>query len=178
MTAPRCCRFALGALYLLLGATGCFGGRGVVPADMRLLVDAESAHDPGEHVNVRVAANGEGQYDRYRTGGAIRSDTSGMVIYEPNQVTESGSFQLDRDALRRLWVAIKDNRFFELTGDYRMAMGFSYAFIIVDADGRRYRVFNIGMEVPEIRALLEDIETELPPRIDLEYREGSSPANR
>ncbi len=125
-------------------------------------------------MHIRINAGGAGRYERYETGGVIRGDANGRVTYEPDQVLAVGEFTLAEDELRQLWKAIKENNFFALTGDYRMAMGHSYAFIRVEADGRRHQVFNIGMEVPEIRAIVEATEAVLPEDVDLAYREGVS----
>jgi hypothetical protein len=67
-----------------------------------------------------------------------------------------------------LWKTINDNHFFELDQNYQMAIGHSYAFIKVDADGQSHQVFNIGMEVPEIRAFVEVIQTLLPAEVNVE----------
>jgi hypothetical protein len=146
--------------------------KGGIPADFLLILDADSADKPVHNVNIRINAQGEGRYERYDTGGVIRGDENDMVTYDTEQVVEAGEFSVSEDALRGLWEAIEENRFFELTGDYRMAMGFSYAFIVVEADGRKHQVFNIGMEVPEIRAIVEATDRVLPEGVDLAYREG------
>jgi hypothetical protein len=168
--------FILSSLCLLIigGCSGGDGGNGV-PADFFVIVDAESAGEPGQHINIQINATGKGRYDRYDTGGAIRGDTNGMVTYEAGQVVETGEFSVNEEALKRLWDAIEDSHFFGLTGDYRMAMGHSYGFIVVEANDQRHQVFNIGMEVPEIKAIIEATETVLPKGIDLEYREGYLP---
>jgi hypothetical protein len=140
--------FIVGSLCLLM-VGGCVGDDGSdVPADFSVIVDAESAGEPGQHINIRITATGNGRYDRYDTGGAIRGDANDMVTYDAGQVVETGEFRVDRQALKRLWDAIEDNHFFGLTGDYRMAIGYSYGFIVVEANDRRHQVFNIGMEVP------------------------------
>lgn len=163
----------------LVGASGCSGDdAGDVPADFAFVIDVESAQDneagAAQHVNIQINARGEGRYERYDSGGVIRGDANGRVTYGADQVLAVGEFTLAEDELRQLWAALKENNFFELTGDYRMAMGHSYAFIRVEADGRRHQVFNIGMEVPEIKAIVEATETVLPEGVDLAYREGFS----
>lgn len=50
-----------------------------------------------------------------------------------------------------------------------MAMGHAYAFFMVEANGRRHQVFNIGMEVSEIKAFVEATESILPEAVELEY---------
>ena len=76
------------------------------------------------------------------------------------------------EELERLWETIDENRFFDLTEDYRMQIGLSYAFIVVQSGGRRHQVFNIGMEVPAIRAIVETVDAMLPEEIGLEYGVG------
>jgi hypothetical protein len=146
-----------------------------VPTDFLLIVDTQSAADATQHINIQIKANGQGQYERYDTGGVIRGDLENMVTYEASQVVETGEFNLNRDELKNLWRAIEDNHIFELTGDYRSPRGFSYAFIMIEADGRKHQVFNIGMEVPEIKAMVEATGAVLPVDVKLEYREGYLP---
>jgi len=143
-----------------------------VPSDFWLLLDAESAANPSQHINVRIDALGHGEYDRYDTESAIVYDSAGMVTYDVDHVLESGTFDVAPEALERLWAAIQKHGFFDLTGDYRMSIGFSWAFIVVQADHARHRVDNIGMEVPEIRAIVEAIQTVLPEGVRVRYRRG------
>jgi hypothetical protein len=77
--------------------------------------------------------------------------------------------------LEGLWEAINQNNFFELREDYRMAIGSSYAFIMVEVDGNRHIIDNIGMEVPEVRAIIEATDDILPEGINLDYGEGYMP---
>ena len=92
-----------------------------------------------------------------------------------SQVIKSGKIKLSNAELEGLWDAINQNNFFNLTDDYRMSMGFSYAFIMVKADGRQHIVDNIGMEVAEIRAIVEATDAVMPEAINLVYREGFLP---
>lgn len=149
-----------------------------VPGDFWLLLDAESADSPTQHVNVRIDARGHGRFDRYDSKSAITYDTAGMVTYEADQVLQRGTFDVPPEALERLWAAIQEHGFFDLTGDYRMEIGFSWAFIVVRADHLRHRVDNIGMEVPEIRAIVEAIQTVLPEGLRVRYRRGHVPGRR
>jgi hypothetical protein len=126
-------------------------------------------------VNVQINAKGEGRYERYTTSGNIQQDENDMVRYKSDQVVEIGEFKLHENDLRRLWQTINENDFFELTGNYHMAIGYSYASIMIEADGRRHQVRNIGMEVPEIRAIVEVANTVLPEGAKLEYGEGHTP---
>jgi len=88
---------------------------------------------------------------------------------------ETGKFELSDAELEQLWIAIKANKFFELETESQMAIGHSYAFIMVEADGKRHQVDNIGLEMPEMRALVETINAILPEGINLEYGEGYVP---
>jgi hypothetical protein len=160
-------------LWLLAGCAD--PGRAEVPADFLLVVDAESAADPAQHVHVRIDGAGHGRYQQYDTGGAIRGDLDGRVVYDQDQVVETGTFTVDPGALEQLWRAIREHHFFLLTGDYRAAQGFSYAYIRVEAQDRRHQVFNIGMEVPAIEAIVAATEAVLPAGVELQYREGFTP---
>jgi len=167
--------FILSLLCFGVGGS-CIGDeRSVIPADFLLIVDAQSAGQDAENVNVRIDAGGKGRYERYKTGGVIRSDVNGVVTYEADQVRASGEFKVSSQSLQKLWAAIAENGFFELTGDYRMAIGHSYAFILVEGAGRRHQVFNVGMEVPEIGAIVEATVSVLPDGAALEYRGGYLP---
>jgi hypothetical protein len=149
------------------------GTGGSAPADFTLTLDARRAGDPdAQHVAIRIDAGGEGEYDIYDSGGVIHQDQQDRVIYGADQVIDTGSLALDATALERLWKAIEESRFFDLTGDYRMQIGLSYAFIAVQAAGRRHQVFNIGMEVPAIREIVETVDALLPDGIGVEYGEG------
>ena len=56
-----------------------------------------------------------------------------------------------------------------------MEIGLSYAFVVVQADGQRHIVDNIGMEVPEMRAIMEATDAILPKEVNLEYGDGHTP---
>ena len=127
------------------------------------------------HVNLRIEATGKGQYETYDSGCAIEYDTNHMVTYKRGQIIEKGQFRLSDDELKGLWKAIINNNFFDLTEDYRMAMGFSYAFIVIEADGKRHMVDNIGMEVLELKAIVEATDAIMPEGINLDYGEGFFP---
>jgi hypothetical protein len=164
-------------MICLGAASGCFtAGADAIPSDFTLVVDVESA-DSGvvQNVNIRIDAKGEGRYERYETGGVVRGDTNDMVTYSPDQIVETGEFRVSKDELVQVWKTIEKQRFFELTEDYRMAMGFSYAFIVVPAHGRRHQVLNLGRAVPEIQAVVEAIGGVLPAGVDVVYREGFLP---
>ena len=46
---------------------------------------------------------------------------------------------------------------------------------MIEADGRKHQVFNIGMEVPEIKAMVGATGAVMPVDVKLEYREGYLP---
>lgn len=149
-----------------------------VPSDFDFMMDIRSA-EPGsaQNINIRIDAAGEGHFEIYDTEGVLRYDLNDIVTYEADQVVKGGDFELSESQLIQLWGSIDENKFFELTGDYRMAVGHSYAFILVQADGKRNRVDNIGMEVPEIRTMVEKLQAILPQGLDIEYGEGYVPEN-
>jgi hypothetical protein len=139
-------------------------------------MDVRSAErGSAQHINVQINAKGKGQYDVYDSGGEIRYDLNDIVTYDADQVVKTGKFDLSNAELGQLWDAINQNRFFELETKYQMAMGHSYTFIMVEADGRKHMVDNIGVEVPEIGALVEATDALMPNRIDLDYGEGYVP---
>lgn len=167
--------FILGILLL----TGCTTNRPAdVPSDFLFIMDVKSAGEfegNAVNINIEIDSNGRARYEFYDTEGTIQYDLNNMVTYQQNQVIESGMFKLSDTLLEELWKSINENRFFDLTDDYRMAMGFSYAFIVVEADGKQHIVDNIGMEVPEVRAIVEATDAILPDGIDLDYGEGFTP---
>ena len=131
-------------ILLIIGATlltGCTTAKtGNIPSDFLFIMDVKSAGDfEGCVVNVhiRIDANGSGRYETYNTDCAIEYDTNGMVTYQLNQIIKKGQFKLNDAQLESLWGSINKNNFFNLTEDYRMAIGFSYAFIVVEADGQQ-----------------------------------------
>jgi len=147
-----------------------------IPADFMLILDAyNTGGQQVQNVNIQINAYGEGHYEIYNTGGAIRMDEHGKVTYESDQIVETGDFELTEAQVAQLWNEINKNGFFQLTGDYRMAMGYAYAFVQVEADGQKHQVDNIGMEVPGIRAIVEKVNTMLPSGVDIVYREGFLP---
>ena len=160
-------------LWLMVLASGCVPAKTPVPTDFLFILDARSSG--AEHVNIQINANGKGQYERYDSGGVIERNENGMVVYDSDQVIEKGNFTLNHEQLTQLWQAINQNNLFQLTDDYRMAIGYSYAHITLHANEQRYRVDNIGMEVPEIRAIVEKTNSILPVGVALDYGEGFSP---
>ena len=149
-----------------------------VPSDFLFIMDVKSAgafEGCDEHVNIKIDSNGRGRYELYDTDCAIEYDTNHMVTYKRSQVLETGTLKIGGTELEGLWEAINQNNFFNLTEDYRMAIGFSYAFIVVQADGQQHTVDNIGMEVPEVRAIVEATDTLMPERFNLDYGEGFLP---
>ena len=164
-------------IMLLAATSGCSPeNKGSVPSDFVLILDVSAAQaDLAQNVNIRIDAYGMGQYELYNTGGVIRSDTDDMVIYGTEQIVDTGKFQLSDAELLQLWKTINANHFFELDEDYRMAIGHSYAFVKVDANGQSNQVFNIGMEVPEIKAIVEAVQILLSTEVNVEYGEGFQP---
>ena len=167
--------FTLGTLLL----AGCQANNATeVPSDFLFIMDVKSAggfEGCAVNVNLRIEASGRGRYETYDTDCAIEFDTSHMVTYDRSRVITKGQFKLRDSELEQLWAAIDENNFFSLTEDYRMAMGFSYAFIVVEADGQRNIVDNIGMEVPEARAIVEATDAIMSKEINLDYGEGFIP---
>lgn len=164
-------------IMLLTATSGCSPeNESSVPSDFVLILDVASAEDDlAQNVNIRIDADRIGQDELYSTGGVIRSDTGAMVSYGTEQIVDKGKFQLSEAELLQLWKTINDNDFFELERDYRMAIGHFYAFVKVDANGQSHQVFNIGMEVPEIKAIVEAVQTLLSTGVNVEYAEGFQP---
>jgi hypothetical protein len=162
---------------LVTATSGCSpGNKGSVPSDLVLIMDISAAEGGlAQKVNILITADGRGHYEHYNIEGVIRSDTAGMVIHGAEQIVDTDKFQVSDAELTQLWRPMNDNNFFELEGDYRMAIGYSYAFIKVDANGQSHRVFNIGMEVPEIRVIVEAIKILVPTGVNIEYGEGFTP---
>jgi hypothetical protein len=147
-----------------------------VPSDFYFLLDARSG-GPGSTQNIRlqIDASGEGIYQYYETDGVIRYDPDHVVTFDKDQVAEEGTFHCSQTELARLWETIHVQRFFNLSEDYEMALGSSYAFLIVQADGQKHTVNNVGMEVPEIREIVESAQTLLPAGVRLDYGKGYIP---
>jgi len=151
---------------------------GRVPSDFAFVMDVRSTEDDlGEniHVNIRIDARGKGQFEYYDSGSGIRYDLHDIVTYDASQVVKSGKFKLNNKELAQLWNILNENHFFELEEHYQIALGHSFAFIMVDANHKRYMVDNIGLEVPEIKAIVEAMGTLLPQKIKFEYGEGMVP---
>jgi hypothetical protein len=127
------------------------------------------------HVNIRINSNGQGRFEYYDSGSGINYDRNEIVTYDASQIIEIGTFKLTDEKLGQLWNILSENHFFELDEHYQMALGHSYAFLLVEANGERQLVDNIGMEVPEIRAIVEAVRTLLPKNINFEYGEGFTP---
>ena len=167
-------------LYILITflITGCqASSMANVPSDFLFTMDVRSGgeYDGGVHVNISINANGRGRYEIYDSGGTIEYDTNHMITYLPSQIIDKGQFKLNEAELEGLWNAINENDFFNLTDDYRMSIGFSYAFVVVEANGTSHIVDNIGMEVPEVKAIVEVTDSIMPKDINLEYGEGFIP---
>jgi hypothetical protein len=150
-----------------------------VPSDFFLIADANSAISdekaPAQNVYIQINADGKGVFDRYDTNGAITFDEDHMVTYTADQVIETGEFVLNDRQLESLWNAIEEIKFFELTDDYRLSLGFSYAFMMVEANGRSHVVDNIGLELAEMKTIVELMNSFLPENAMIVYREGVLP---
>jgi len=175
ITKPLFVLLSLGIALL----SGCSSDKtSALPSDFLFLMDVKSAGDfegCAVNVNIRIESTGRGRYETYNTDCAIEFDTNHMVTYDRSQVITKGQFKLSDLELEQLWEALNENNFFSLTADYRMAMGFSYAFIVVEADGERHMVDNIGMEVPEVGAIVEATDAIMPEDVDLDYGKGYKP---
>jgi hypothetical protein len=147
-----------------------------IPSDFYFMLDVRSA-DPGstQNIHIQIDASGEGTYQYYDTGGVIQYSPDHVVTFDNNQVVRDGAFRCSQTELARLWQAILDQQFFSLADYYEMALGHSYAFPLVQADGQKHMVNNIGMEVPEIREVVESSQVLLPAGVEIEYGEGYIP---
>jgi len=108
-----------------------------VPSDFLFIMDVKSGGNfegCPVNINIHIDAKGRGKYETYDSDCAIEYNTNYMVTYCRNQVIQKGQFKLSNAELEGFWDAIIENNFFNLIEDYRMAMGFSYAFIVVKAD--------------------------------------------
>jgi hypothetical protein len=149
-----------------------------VPSDFVFVMDVSGVEDDlagALHLNMRINAKGRGYVEYYDSEGTIRYDLNGMVIYDRDQIVKTEKFRLTDEELGQLWDVLNKNHFFELEEAYQAAIGHSYAFIMVEANGRQHQVDNIGVEVPEIRAIVESTEKIVPEDINFEYGEGFKP---
>jgi hypothetical protein len=164
-----------------LAATSSCAGRTTtspVPSDFAFVMDVRAAKsDLGGniHVNVRIDASGKGRFEYYDSDGSISYDLNDMVTYDASQVVKSGKFKLTNEQLEQLWNLLNENRFFALEEHSQMALGYSFAFLLVEVNGSRHMVNNIGMEVPEIKAIVEGTQAILPAEISFEYGKGVKP---
>ncbi|HEX5837059.1 MAG TPA: hypothetical protein VFY26_04455 [Anaerolineales bacterium] len=149
-----------------------------IPADFYFMLDIRSA-GPGntQNIHIQIDASGEGTYQYYDTGGVIHYDPDHVVTFDNDQVVREGAFHCSQAELARLWQAIQDQQFFNLADDYQMALGHSYAFLLVQADRQKHTVNNIGMEVPEVREIVESARQLLPAGVEPEYGEGYIPGS-
>lgn len=147
-----------------------------VPSDFYMMMDVRDADSQtARNSNIRIHANGKVDYDVYETRGVIHYDENAIVRYDKDQIVRDGKFRLSAAEMEALWSAITDNQFFELSDKYQMEIGHSYAFILIEANGQKHMVDNIGMEVPEMRALVETVAAMAPDDIKFEYGEGYIP---
>lgn len=144
-----------------------------IPKDFSFLMDVRNA-ERGSSNNIHITINSKGQayFEEYNTNGSINYDLNGIVTYSPDQVVRTGKFKLSKTQLKQLWNTINENKFFELTESYQIQIGFSYAFVMVEADGKKHKVDNIGLEVPQVRAIVGTVAAMLPDGVDIDYGEG------
>lgn len=166
-----------GVLSIIVLLSGCSQNQvSHIPSDFYFLLDIRSA-DPGstQNIHIQIDASGEGTYQYYDTGGVIQYDPDHVVTFDNDQVVRDGMFHCSQTELAGLWQTIEDQRFFSLADNYEMALGHSYAFLLVQADGQKHMVNNIGMEVPEIRKIVESAWQLLPAGVEPDYGEGYIP---
>ena len=164
-------------MLIMLPVSGCtMFEKSNAPPDFVFMMDVRTAEKGSpQNVNIQIHENGKGKYDYYDTGGVIQYDVNDIVTYTKDQVVKEGTFKLSKSELNQLWDAINTNNIFALDDDYRMEIGSSYAFILIWADGKQHIVDNIGMEVPEVRALVEIVQGILPEGVEIDYGEGTIP---
>jgi len=169
---------AISLMLSIMVVTGCAKTVAAdIPSDFLFVMDVGSVEYPSDcvNLNIRIVATGQGRYEYYDTDCTIVFDSNHVVTYNRGQVVKSGRLKLNASELEQLWEALSQNNFFDLKEDYRMEMGFSYAFIMIEANGRTHIVDNIGMEVPEIRAIVEATDALMPEGVNLDYGEGYLP---
>ena len=95
-----------------------------VPPDFMFILDARGPREQGDqNWLIRINAKGQGHFELYNAGTETDQDQNGMVVYDKDQVVETGDFRLRGEQVRRLWQAIRENNLFQLTDDYCWAMG-------------------------------------------------------
>lgn len=147
-----------------------------IPSDFYMMMDVRDVdHQAAKNINIRIQANGKVEYDIYETGGVIYYDENDVVRYDKDQIARDGKFRLTATQMETLWEAIDENRFFELSDKYQMQIGYSYAFILIEANEKKHMVDNIGMEVPAMRSIVETVAAMMPDDIEFEYGEGYTP---
>jgi hypothetical protein len=161
----------LAAVFLLVACSA--KAADAVPKDFSFLLDVRNA-EKGSPNNFHITINskGQGYFEEYDTNGSIQYDFNNIATYSPDQILRTGKFKLKAAQQKQLWDAIDRNHFFELTENSQVQIGHSYAFIMVEADGMQHKVDNIGLEVPQIRTIVETVAAMLPSGVDIEYGEG------
>ena len=146
-----------------------------VPADFVFVLDARGRENQlrgSQHFHILIDSQGAGRFEGYDPQGVLHYDMNKMVTYDPSQVVRTGTFELTNKELNRIITLLKENHFFALKESYQMELGDSYAFLMVHMNGQQHIVDNIGMEVPEIKAIVEGVNIFLPDEIDLQYGKG------
>ena len=161
--------------FIILTITSCQSQETMVPSDFSLLINVRSARGFTNHYHILIDATGRATYKLYDTGGTIEYDTDGMIKVPITKIVETGKFELNQQQLNKLQRALEKNAFFTLERDYQMAIGHSFAFVHATMDGQQHTVDNIGMEVPELRAIVSTVQQILPTKIKIDYGEGFKP---
>ena len=173
---PRKILFFLLALFITLTAACTSQEKpAAVPADFVFVLDARGRENQprgSQHFHILIDSHGAGRFEGYDPQGVLHYDMNKMVTYDPSQVVRTGTFELTNKELNRIISLLDENHFFALKESYQMELGDSYAFLMVQMNGQQHIVDNIGMDVPEIRAIVEGVNIFLPDEIDLQYGKG------
>jgi len=168
-------RLILSILFLLLIPSCTPPAMPHVPEDFDFVLNVRQKDRPGYHYHIHINAKGKGTYVLYNSQGTIEYDPDGMIVIPLLRVKKWGSFSLKKIQMTALLQTLDDNTFFDLAEDYQMEIGHSFAFIQATIDGQEHTVDNIGVEVPELRAIIENIDRLLPAKIKVDYGEGYKP---
>lgn len=160
-------------LVTVLLLVACSSAANTIPKDFSFLMDVRNAEKgSANNFHITVNSKGQGYFEEYDTEGTIQYNVNHIVTYNPNQILRTGTFKLTRAQLNQLWDAINENQFFELAENSEIQIGYSYAFIMVEADGSQHKVDNIGLEMPQVRAIVETVAAMLPDDVSIDYGEG------
>jgi hypothetical protein len=163
------------AVLSVIQLIGCTGKETGIPDDFSFLINVRSTQGYTNHYHIEIDSLGKGSYILYDTEGSIEYKTDGMIVVPLFKTIERGKFDLTQQQLSSLLRVVEENSFFTLEEAYQMSLGHSFAFIAVTLDGQTHQVDNIGMEVPELRAIVSGVQGLLPARINIDYGEGFVP---